>query len=259
MDAMASSTKIEREREFHNKTFGEGSRKSIDAFYAVVHDSRLCYEGFLLEHCQQRSVLEYGCGPGSYSFFLAQHGGRVTGIDISDVAIEQAAARARREQLDITYQRMDAEQLTLPDNSFDLVCGVAILHHLDLDKAFGQLARTLKPGGSAAFFEPLGHNPAINLYRRLTPSMRTEDEHPLLMRDLEMAGRYFGQVETRFFTMSSLAATPFRKTRMFRPLLGMLEGIDRTIFTLMPFMRRYAWQVVITLSHPLKPGRPDRG
>lgn len=53
---------------------------------------------------------------------------------LSNVTIEQAAARARREDLQIAYRVMDAEQLTVPDNTFDLVCGVAILHHLDLDK-----------------------------------------------------------------------------------------------------------------------------
>lgn len=249
---MSSTTKIERERAFHNKTFGDGTRQSVNAFYSIVHDSRLCYEDFLRAHCKGRTVLEYGCGPGSYSFFLAAHGAHVTGIDISDVAIAQAAARARRENLSIAYHVMDAEQLTLPDNTFDLVCGVAILHHLDLDKAFAQLARTLKPDGKAVFFEPLGHNPAINLYRRLTPHLRTEDEHPLLMKDLAVADRYFARVDKGFFTMSSLLATPLRKTRIFRPVLGMLEGLDRALFKYVPFTRRYAWQVVLMLSRPLK-------
>jgi SAM-dependent methyltransferase len=249
---MSGTTKIEREREFHNKTFHAGSRHTTNAFYSIVHASRLCYEAFLLAHCEGRTVLEYGCGPGSYSFFLASHGAHVTGIDISDVAIGQAAARARRENLSIVYHVMDAEQLTLPDNTFDLVCGVAILHHLDLDKAFAQLARTLKPDGTAVFFEPLGHNPAINLYRRLTPHLRTEDEHPLLMKDLAVADRYFGKVDLRFFTMNSLLATPLRKTRIFRPVLAGLEAVDRALFRYVPFTRRYAWQVVIMLAGPKK-------
>lgn len=41
------------------------------------------------------------------------------------------------------------------------------------------------------FFEPLGHNLLINLYRRLTPELRTEDEHPLVACDLERLVNYF--------------------------------------------------------------------
>jgi hypothetical protein len=74
------------------------------------------------------------------------------------------------------------------------------------------------------------------------------------MNDLEVAGRYFAGVETRFFTMSSLLATPFRGTRIFRPVLGMFEAVDRALFRYLPITRRYAWQVVIMLSHPIKAG-----
>src|SRR3546814_1101008 len=78
---------------------------------------------------------------------------------------------------------MNAEAMTFPDDSFDLVFGSGIIHHLDIDRAFGEIARVLRPGGRAVFIEPLGLNPAIELYRRFTPSARTPDEHPLLRRD----------------------------------------------------------------------------
>jgi len=47
--------------------------------------------------------------------------------------------------------------------------------------------------GSAIFIDPLGHNPAINMFRRSTPDLRTEDEHPLLLEDFRLAGRYAWQ------------------------------------------------------------------
>jgi SAM-dependent methyltransferase len=247
-------TKQEKEREFHNKTFADHTRQGAEAFYSVLRASRLFFEDRMFAGVEGRPVLEYGCGMGTYSVPLAKRGGLVTGIDISDVAIEQATDQARRENVAITYARMDAERLEFPDNSFDLVCGVAILHHLDLDKAYACLAKVLRPGGHAVFMEPLGHNPAINLYRRLTPQLRTEDEHPLLMRDLGIAGKYFEQVENRFFTLQTLLAVPFRRTRFFIPLVKGLDAADKTLFAICPPARRLAWQVIVVLSRPRKTG-----
>jgi SAM-dependent methyltransferase len=226
--------------------------RTVDAFYAIVRDSRNAFEARLLPGCAGLRVLEYGCGAGTYSFTLAARGADVTGIDISDVAIEQATAEASRRGLPIKYVRMDAERLEFSDSTFDLVCGVAILHHLDLDKAFANLARVLRPGGRAVFLEPLGHNPAINLYRRLTPRLRTEDEHPLLMRDLAVGGKYFNVAGHRFFNLSTLMAVPLRHSRVLNPALDMLSGLDRMLFTICPPARRYAWQVVLSFEQPRK-------
>ena len=97
------------------------------------------------------------------------------------MAIEQAIEHARAEGLEdrLTFRVMDAEQLEFADDSFNLVCGSGVLHHLDLNRAYAEVARVLEPTGIGVFEEPLGHNPAINAYRRRTPEMRTVDEHPL--------------------------------------------------------------------------------
>jgi SAM-dependent methyltransferase len=181
----------------------------------------------------------------------------VTGIDISETAIAQARERAAREGApgNLTLRVMNAEALDFPAHSFDLICGVAILHHLDLDRAYGEIARTLKPGGRAVFLEPLGHNPVINLYRRMTPSLRTADEHPLLARDLRLADRYFGERQTHFFTLNSLLAVPFRNTPFFSRLLDACDAADRVLFRAIPPARRLAWQVVIELAQPRAAGQ----
>jgi SAM-dependent methyltransferase len=244
--------KQQREQEFHNRIFSDGTRRVADKYYTILRNSRLFYEQFLNDRAGGR-VLEYGCGPGSYSFHLARRGAQVTGIDISSTAIELAAGEAKRAGLaSLSFQVMDAEKLEFADNTFDLVCGTAILHHLDLDKAFSQLARTMTPGGAAVFMEPLAHNPVINLYRRLTPELRTIDEHPLRMSDIAIANRYFRRVEPRFFTLHSLLAVPLRNTRLFRQALAALEQADTTLFRFVPPARRYAWQVILTLADPRK-------
>src|SRR3546814_4334755 len=61
-------------------------------------------------------------------------------------------------------------------------------------------SRVLRPGGRAVFIEPLGLNPAIELYRRFTPSARTPDEHPLLRRDFRRFDAAFGSTRSEEHT-----------------------------------------------------------
>jgi ubiquinone/menaquinone biosynthesis C-methylase UbiE len=247
------TTKQQKEQAFHDQAFREGTRAKVTEFYAVVRGSRAFYEKYLAVDSSGKRILEYGCGPGSYAFFLAERGATVTGIDISPVAIEQAREHAKHENIDrIEFRIMDAEKLEFPDGSFDLVCGTGILHHLDLDKAFSEIARVLRPDGSAIFIEPLGHNPLVNLYRKRTPDLRTADEHPLLMKDLRRAADFFDRVETHPYGLLTLTAIPFRKIPGFRALLATLETVDRILFGTCPFTRKYAWQGVVILCGPMK-------
>ncbi len=237
-------TRLEHEAEFHDQAFTEGTRAAASKFYAVSIASRRYYRDLIVRDVAGRDVLEYGCGRGSAAFEIARAGGRVIGIDISTVGIAQATTRAEAEGVEARFERMDAEHLSFADARFDLIVGSGILHHLDMARAFAEVARVLRPGGRAIFYEPLGHNPAINWYRRHTPDMRTADEHPLVMGDLDAAARWF-EVRTRYHHLTSLALVPLRRTRLFRPLYAVTETIDRLLF-LMP-LRRWAWCAVIEL------------
>lgn len=246
------STRQEREAEFHDHVFVGGKRPETAKFYAIDGRSTAYYQQLLAGRTSGCHVLEYGCGPGSSAFFLAEQGAEVDGIDISSVAIKRAANTANERGIDdrTRFQLMDAEALRFDDHSFDTVCGSGILHHLDLDRAYREIARVLKPDGEAIFLEPLGHNPLINLYRRRTPHLRTEDEHPLLMKDLERSTGYFGEMRPRFFHLQSLLAIPLRNQRSFERLVSVLDGSDERLFRLAPVLRRYAWMTVLHLSRP---------
>jgi SAM-dependent methyltransferase len=250
--------RLDREREFHDRAFAEDVRSSAKRFYAVTGGMLAWYEGALSALAPGARVLEYGCGPGSQAFHLARHGAHVVGIDISPVAIEKAAERGRAEDLEerLEFRVLDAENLDLPDGSFDVVCGSGILHHLELSRAYGEIARVLKPDGTAVFTEPLGHNRAINAYRNRTPGLRTVDEHPLLMADLLLAESFFAEVGTRFFTLAALLAIPLRDMPGFERVVDALDALDRGIFRTVPALRRQAWMVGMTLSRPraLEPG-----
>lgn len=249
---MNESRKV-HEKQFFDKTFETEGRKPVQKFYRVIQSSRKYYENYLFTHSKNKDVIEYGCGKGTYAFLLAKHGARVTGIDISEVAIKMANAQAEEQGVkNIEFLEQDAEAMEFDDNSIDLIFGTSILHHLHLNKAMNEISRVVKPEGKAVFIEPLGHNPLINLYRKLTPQYRTEDEHPLTMKDLKFIKGFFNLTYFRFFHLFSLLAVPFRNTKIFSSLLKIFDNLDAKLFKWLPFLRPMAWQVVIVVENPKK-------
>lgn len=249
---MDTQLRLARERAFHDEAFSEHTRAEVRRFYSVNGALQRWYHQELAAHARDAEALEYGCGPGSAAFALAEQGAHVTGIDISPVAIELATETARERGLSasLDFTVMDAEHLAFDDATFDLVCGSGILHHLDLERAYSELARVLRPGGVAVFIEPMGHNPGINWYRSRTPQLRTVDEHPMLMADLAQARKHFAAVDTRFFTLTSLAAVPWRDRASFPRVVGALDAVDRGLFKALPPTRRWAWMVGLVMRAP---------
>jgi SAM-dependent methyltransferase len=99
-------------------------------------------------------ALEIGAGTGYFCLNLAQIGSiqRATATDISEGMLDALRASAKRLGVDLRTARADAEDLPFEDESFDLVFGHAVLHHLpDLGGAFAEFQRVLRPGGTRAF------------------------------------------------------------------------------------------------------------
>jgi ubiquinone/menaquinone biosynthesis C-methylase UbiE len=98
--------------------------------------------------------LEIGAGTGYFSLNLLQTGvvREATCTDISPGMLETLEANAENLGLDVTAATADAAELPFDDESFDLVLGHAVLHHLpDLDRAFAEFHRVLRPGGTLFF------------------------------------------------------------------------------------------------------------
>jgi ubiquinone/menaquinone biosynthesis C-methylase UbiE len=100
-------------------------------------------------------ALEIGSGTGYFSLNLVQLGvvARLTATDISPGMLKRLAATAQVLGLEgVTTVVTEAEALPFEDESFDLVFGHAVLHHIpDLDRAFAEFRRVLRPGGMVAF------------------------------------------------------------------------------------------------------------
>jgi SAM-dependent methyltransferase len=248
---VASGDVSDREKRFFDHSYASGVREAVSRFYVVSAARSNWYLQTITSHCGGKRVLEYGCGEGASAFALVGHAAEVVGIDISDVAVAHANRRASEAcAASLRFQRMDAERMEFEPASFDVVCGSGILHHLEIGRALREIARVLKPDGIAVFLEPMGHNPLINLFRWLTPGLRTRDEHPLVVRDLQLAKRIFNHVECRFFNLFSMAAYLLRGHAGFTGALHRLDTLDRRVFRWAPSLALMAWFVVIVMRAP---------
>jgi ubiquinone/menaquinone biosynthesis C-methylase UbiE len=102
-------------------------------------------------------ALEIGTGTGYFGINLMQNGliDELVATDISEGMLDVVDGTAERLGIEdqVTTLHTEAEQMPLESESFDLIFGHAVLHHLpDLDASFAEFMRLLKPGGRIAFF-----------------------------------------------------------------------------------------------------------
>src|SRR3954463_4244026 len=109
--------------------------------------------------------LEIGAGTGYFSLNLLQTGvvREATCTDISPGMLATLERNAEQLNLAVETAACDAAELPFDDDSFDLVLGHAVLHHLpDLDRSFAEFRRVLAPGGTLFFAgEPSRHGDRI--------------------------------------------------------------------------------------------------
>ncbi len=231
-----------REKEFHNKLHSSGSPRPQNKYYKALHN---LYEDFLIfleNKTPNKNVLDFGCGNGVYSEKVINFNpSKLTAIDISEKAIE---AGKRKGNNKIDFKVANCENTKLNSNSFDIIYGVGILHHLNLNKAVKEAERLLKNDGNLLFIEPLGTNPIINLYRKFTPNARSRDEHPLTFDDIRYFKSLFGKVEIHYYGFLTLMLLPLYKSPKDSKIFSILSKIDKTLFAI-PVFKFLAWSVLI--------------
>lgn len=252
------AAEISRSRVEADLTRGSGLRVSARTMRRYASPSAataypLEYAYHLLGDVAGRQVIDFGCGTGSNTVLIARRGARVCGIDISESLVRMGQERLEAHAHDLPG-RADllvgsAHDLPFQSGSVDVVFGIAILHHLDLEKVAAEVHRVLKPGGRAIFQEPVRNSPVLRALRRLIP-YRAPDispfERPLTDREVQAFARRFSGVRTRAFGL------PHVKLGQLLPYVrryaDWLYRSDRKALDRFPRLQRYAGIRVIELT-----------
>jgi ubiquinone/menaquinone biosynthesis C-methylase UbiE len=235
--------------QYTGRTWFERWLKSLHPTMPSATDRLLTVLGWV----NGKHICEIGCGTGKLTRELAARGARVSAIDMSLVAVRKAKERNKEfipKQVDV--QQMDACNLFYNDESFDLVIGIWILHHVDIAKAAEEISRVLKPGGKAVFIEPLAHNPISNIWRKLTPSIRTLDEWPLSYSEISEIGKYFRSVSYQEYALlpllSSFVYLVTFSRRAKERSAGLLARLEPSLLKVCKPLRRYSGQILIEFT-----------
>lgn len=254
------SERAARERGFYDNFVLQGgsqTRRLLDrysrAFYHKGVDGRSWGPVWQRVNPQGAVVLDYCCGPGAFTWYLAGMGAHVHGVDISPQLIKRAREYASTAGMNGNSPKFlvgDAQQLPFEDNYFDYVVGNGVLHHLDLDKAYPEIARVLKPSGRALFLEPMYHHPVLWCLRRLTPKTHTADERPLSVGDIEKAKKWFRVCSHQEHFLFSVFAAPVHLFGQDFALsvINRLDRLDERLMNVQPWLRRYAWLTMLEME-----------
>ena len=182
-------------------------------------------------------------------------------IDISDKGIEEAKKDLRSFTLalqsqgrtvkikndQIEFRVENCENTSLDSNSFDVIYGAGILHHINLKKSLEEIDRLLKKDGVVIFTEPMGTNPIINIYRKFTPKARSDDEVPLSFKDIDLIKSVFKNSNIKYYGFLTLIFLPLYKGKKRKnyKIYEILYKMDSVIFKI-KFLRFLAWSVLIT-------------
>lgn len=146
-----------------------------------------------------------GAGLCESSVYFALKGAQVTATDLSPGMLEKGKDLARSHGVSIETFHSPAEDLVKMGKKFDVIYAANLIHHLeDKERFLESVEKLLSPGGIFVSWDPIKYNPLIFMYRRLATKVRTPDENPLGISDLQLIKRYLPETKVRFFWLSSL-------------------------------------------------------
>ncbi len=217
-----------REREFWDQHVPE--LEHLVREFARGPDPNMAAMLDAVEPLEGMRTLDFACGPGVTTAFLAQRGAIATGIDISPVSIERGRQLARHAGLSIEFIAGELTATTFPSGCFDVIVGHWALHHVDLDAIAPIIAEMLAPGGRCAFVETMALNPLLNFARRRivgragVAEYGSDDERPLDRAALEVLATNIGHLELIVGQMQFLRILDRNVFRYRRPALTRLLG-----------------------------------
>ena len=208
------------------------------------------YTYSLVHQLQPGSILDFGCGDGEVCVQLARLGYKTTGFDVSPEYVELARERAKIDEVEdkVMFFVADGSNLTLAEQTFDLVLVQLVLHHVDLRPCLENIRKHVKPGGHVIIVEPVAYSAALRWLRDRTPVEKdiSPNERQLTEEDIRIINEYFTITATKHFRLFS------RLDRVLpRFLSQFLLRLDALLLAI-PGMSHFAATVVLLARLPAK-------
>lgn len=220
---------------------------------------------------ENKVILEIGCCTGSFAIYLAKQGADVFGCDIAFEAVKASHQRAKLNKVNVKFLQVNlAFPLPIGSDSFDIVVGIDVCHHLarpDVLNALNETYRILRKGGKAIFIEPVEDSRMFDFIQNLFPSgekdsgnyrpswlsrhafrnyLEQADDRALTSLELLKAGQKFKSIRLRQYGLL------VRLTRLFEyvgyksgHITYLLERLDNFILKYCSPMRRFCRKVVV--------------
>lgn len=257
---------LKKEKEFHNEWAAsvDINNIAIDEFFeaCTAPENRMILHK--LGDLKDKKLLDLGCGLGESSVYFAKKGARVIACDISEGMLNVAKQLAKKHNVNIDTLNSYSDKLEVDNETLDIVYAANLLHHVEIESTLKEVKRVLKKNGIFVSWDPLAHNPLINIYRKMATEVRTEDEHPLKINDIRIFKKYFKKVSyetTWFFTLwiflkfYLIEKVDPNKERYWKKIINeqkrlektyyTLEKLDKLVLSFLPFLKRYCWNIVI--------------
>ena len=218
----------------------------------------------LLNPIEGKKILELGCGKGDLSVWLAKKGAQVTAIDIGSDLVAAGRMLAKVNHVYCEFQQGNISELPFDPTGYDIVIGLAILHHLsedDVIKAMRECCRVLTTSGIAIFLEPIENSRLFDFAQNLLPAgHRGEFYRPSILQRSEWKD-YLEARDDRAMTSKELISAGSEQFRTIRishygllvrlvRLIGsgsrdMLQKLDRFLFQFFPMLKYYSQSVLV--------------
>jgi len=261
-----TSADLHREEAFHDEWAEQIDVNSypVDEHFTAETAPEGRFIAEWLGDVRGKRLLDLGCGAGEAAVYFAKQGAIATASDLSPGMLQVAHRLAARHGVTISTAQCPSDVLPFPDGSFDIVYAGNVLHHVDAAATMDEVRRVLVKGGAFVSWDPLAHNPLINIYRRMATDVRTVDEAPLKISDVAKFRSRFATVETRCFWLCTLwlfirfyaiERVDPNKERYWKKIIKehkrlatshrRLARVDAALLRIAPFLRRYCWNIAV--------------
>ncbi len=191
-----------------------------------------------------RKVLEVGCGIAIDLLRFSQGGARVTGVDLSQTAIDLAKKNFGSSNQKGDFRVMDGEHLQFEDNSFDMVYAHGVLQYTaNPVQMLNEIKRVLRPGGHAI----------LMVYNRVSwlNALRTVTNVALEHEDAPVLRKFsIGELKKmlRIFPRARIVVERFPvKTRLHKGVKALVyNSFFVGTFNALPraMVRRFGWHIM---------------